>query len=751
MSHQTSSSASSGPGAAPCLSSDPPAVPVPFVEVSTEVPTEEALSLRACVRDLVALTTLPAVWTGRSARVIGGDLADALLGILRADSVLLRLEASPEDAPVEIVRTAPPSPGADPLRDVGPETIGTLGRDDGDAVRTVPNPAGPGTWRVLSTPIGHDGALGRLAVASRRPGFPTATERLLLSTGANQAAIALAGARTAAALARQERALSDFVENGTEAMHWVGPDGSILWANRAEMDLLGYGPDEYLGRHIAEFHADPDVIEDILARLTRGEKLHDYPARLRCRDGSVKHVLIHSSVLWEEGRFVHTRCFTRDVTAQKLAERRLALQYAVAQALADAETLEEAGAPILGAIGETLGWAAGLLWAVDSEADVLRCVDVWHAPAAPLAKLMTAVSRDRTFPPGVGLPGRIWASGEATWIPDVQADDTLPRAPDAARAGVRSAFGFPVRVGDEVLGVLELFSRETSAPDDDLRALMVATGSQIGQFIRRRRAEAERARALTAAQEALRARDEFLSAAAHDLKTPLTGIKGGAQLLRRLAAKPDGLDAERLYVALAGLDIAATRVTRQVDQLLDATRLQAGQPLALQPRPTDLVVLSRQAVAEHQQAAETHRLRLETDEPELTGRWDRGRLERLVDNLLANAIKYSPDGGEVVLTLRRERTGAREWAALTVADQGIGIPAPDLERIFDRFARASNVPAWIGGSGIGLASVRQIVEQHGGAIEVASRAGQGSAFTVRLPLSPEAAAASPIPAGGTPG
>ena len=124
-------------------------------------------------------------------------------------------------------------------------------------------------------------------------------------------------------LRRSEQELADFFENATVGLHWVGPDGTILRANRAELDMLGYSREEYVGRPIADFHADEDVICDILKRLQAGEKLDEYPARLRCKDGSIKDVLIDSSVLWRDGEFVHTRCFTRDVTERKRAEEAL--------------------------------------------------------------------------------------------------------------------------------------------------------------------------------------------------------------------------------------------------------------------------------------------------------------------------------------------------------------------------------------------------------------------------------------------
>jgi PAS domain S-box-containing protein len=126
------------------------------------------------------------------------------------------------------------------------------------------------------------------------------------------------------ALRQRERELTDFIENATVGLHWVGADGTILWANRAELEMLGYEAEEYIGHNITEFHADSEVIEDILTRLVGKNELHNYEARLRHKDGSIRYGLISSNVLWNEsGEFIHTRCFTRDITDRKQAEERL--------------------------------------------------------------------------------------------------------------------------------------------------------------------------------------------------------------------------------------------------------------------------------------------------------------------------------------------------------------------------------------------------------------------------------------------
>ena len=125
---------------------------------------------------------------------------------------------------------------------------------------------------------------------------------------------------SANSLQRSEAELRDFVENASVGLQWVGPDGIVLWANQTELDLLGYTREEYIGHSITEFYADRPVIEDMLVRLTGGETLHDHEARMRCRDGSIRHVVVSSNAFVEDGKFVHTRCFTRDITARKQAE-----------------------------------------------------------------------------------------------------------------------------------------------------------------------------------------------------------------------------------------------------------------------------------------------------------------------------------------------------------------------------------------------------------------------------------------------
>jgi PAS domain S-box-containing protein len=232
---------------------------------------------------------------------------------------------------------------------------------------------------------------------------------------------------------------------------------------------------------------------------------------------------------------------------------------------------------------------------------------------------------------------------------------------------------------------------------------------------------------------ARREREEFLATVSHDVKNPLALIRATAQLVRRQVTR-GSVDQTRLLSALDSIESASSRISGQIDALLEATRLRMGAALDLDRQPVDLVGLVHNVAAEQQATTERHQLVVATSVRELVGEWDASRIERVVGNLLSNAVKFSPAGGQIGVSVSSAEDEAGAWAEVSVSDHGLGIPANDLPHIWDDFARGANVAGSIPGTGIGLASVRRIVEQHGGSVQVDSREGEGSTFTVRLPL-----------------
>jgi signal transduction histidine kinase len=218
------------------------------------------------------------------------------------------------------------------------------------------------------------------------------------------------------------------------------------------------------------------------------------------------------------------------------------------------------------------------------------------------------------------------------------------------------------------------------------------------------------------------------------LRNPLTAILGTVQVLGRRLKRSAVVETEWLAAAATTIESSALQMNGLIDGLLDAACLQMDRAVEIRPRPIDLVALTSRVVMALGSANDCHLIKLSSTADRIAGVWDAGRLERVLQNLLGNAVKYSPGGGEIDVQLWRELRDGQEWAVLSVSDDGLGIPTSDQARIFERFKRGANVSASIAGTGIGLAVSQQVIEQHGGSIGVESREGQGSTFIVRLPV-----------------
>jgi PAS domain S-box-containing protein len=536
------------------------------------------------------------------------------------------------------------------------------------------------------------------------------------------------------ALRRSQSELTDFFENASIGLHWVSADGTILRANQAELDLLGYTREEYVGRNIIDLHYDREVIEDILARLRAGEIIQDYEARLLCKDGSLKTVRIDSSAYFENGKFVHSRSFTRDITDRRRTEHRLALQYAITRIVSRSIDFVEGTHEILETVCESLGWQVGILWAVDHQDEVLRCVDVWHNPTLDMHEF-ELTSRTRTFPLRVGLPGRIWESGKPAWVSNLKTDPNFPRAPFAEHCGLRTGFGFPILIGDEVIGVIEFFTQELRQPDHELLEMIGSVGRQIGQFQERKRAEEKLAHLLVRersaradAEKANRLKDEFLATLSHELRTPLNAVIGWSRML-----KSGRLDPKSANHAIEVIERNAWAQKQIIEDILDVSRVITGK-LQLHLGPVDLVAVVNAALDAVRPAFEAKEIKVETNYEDclkvIVG--DADRLQQVVWNLLSNASKFTPARGSVGISVIQDRN----YAQIQISDTGPGIARDFLPHVFERFRQADGSTTRLhGGLGLGLAIVRHLVELHGGLISVENgTVRSGAVFTVQLPL-----------------
>lgn len=265
------------------------------------------------------------------------------------------------------------------------------------------------------------------------------------------------------------------------------------------------------------------------------------------------------------------------------------------------------------------------------------------------------------------------------------------------------------------------------------RGYAIAAIRDVGE----RKKTEERARLYRQARDEVRQRDEFLSIASHELRSPLAALQLQLQMLHRLAAREQAPPPQAVLDKVEALERQARRLTALVNELLDVSRLRVGR-LELRLEDLDLAELARDSIrqVEDELGRSGSRIALRAEAP-ATGRWDRLRLEQVVTNLLVNAAKFG-EGRPIAVTVEAEADLAR----LAVADQGIGIPPEQQERIFGRFERAAS-PEHYAGFGLGLYIAREIVEAHGGRIRLASTLGLGSTFTVELPRSPAPGGVTP--------
>jgi len=320
-------------------------------------------------------------------------------------------------------------------------------------------------------------------------------------------------------------------------------------------------------------------------------------------------------------------------------------------------------------------------------------------------------------------------SGEPAIYPEITDAHLVAQARDAEHLrllralGLRSVMFVPLVARERTLGAITLMIAESArryGPAD----LVLA-----GDLARRAALAVDNARLFSDLQDAVQAREEFLSIASHELKTPLTSLQLQVQMLQRAAQRDTlaRLPAERVVTMLGTAERQTKHLVKLINTLLDISRISGGH-LDLHREEIDLAEVVREVVAQLGPELAVAGCRLTVSAPApVPGLWDRARLEQVVTNLLSNAVKYGRGQPIEVAVM-----GADDRARLVVRDQGIGIAPEHLSRIFERFERAVSAHNY-GGLGLGLYIVRQIVEAHGGAIHVTSTPGEGSTFVVDLP------------------
>lgn len=502
-----------------------------------------------------------------------------------------------------------------------------------------------------------------------------------------------AGRPEEVSLRRRELELRALVETLPYGLHWADAEGTILWANRAELDMLGYSEAEYVGRSSRDVFIEPQVFESIVDRLSRREAVRDQEARLRCRDGSVKTVLFDATGLWEDGRFLHSQCVMRDVTEQRRAEELVRHAAAIVEWSDDAivsknldgiiRSWNRGAERIFGySAQETIGRPITLLLPperLEEETRILarlrRGERIDHLETVRVKKDGTRIDVSLTISPVKDATGRIVGASK------IARDITDRKRSEAA---------------------LEETRRQLARANEELEARV-----------------AERTASL---REAIAQMEEFSYTVSHDLRAPLRGMLGYSQALLEdygPSLKPE----MRLW--LKRIAENAQRLDKMVTDILTFSRIGRAE---LQVERVHLDRLVRDIVTQYPGMLPP-RAFIEI-EPLLDVRGHEPSLIQVVSNLLNNAVKFVRPGVRPVVRVWTETHG--ESVRLLVRDNGIGIRAEYRDRLFRMFERV-HPDLEYEGNGVGLAIVRKAANRMGGEAGVESDGENGSTFWVQLP------------------
>ena len=543
-------------------------------------------------------------------------------------------------------------------------------------------------------------------------------------------------------IVRQVRRTEAMIGGMSDGVLLVDGEGRSVFINPAGQRLLGKAEvgvpifkqaEVYRLRDEHGRMLDPQELPAAQA-LSTGRAVQDVTV-LIAREGAERVVVSMSATpLREDERTSGVVVTFRDITERRGLEEQMQLQAERAQILADAGAFFSSNIDptwvtqaIAERVAEVLGdWSAVILRTADSKD--LRVASIYHRDMSSLGLAWSYIYR-QPLAVGEGIIGQVVSTGYPSMMTDVRPTvDVAPGTYHASPVTLASLLVLPLRTRREMIGALVIAANDPDrAMTDDKLPLAEVLAERAALAIENAKLYTEQVEARRKVEDLSRLKDEFLSIASHELRTPVTSIKGYTQLAKMLIKEGDlNTSEEYLDIALDQID----RMSRLILELLDVSRIETGR-LEIRREGIAWPQFVRDVVHRHHTAVSDRRFHVSVPEESKIVTGDRDRLEQVLGNLLENAVKYSPDGSDVTVTV----DDRGDSLVTAVCDRGIGIPADELAQVFERFHRGRQVSSTnYGGLGLGLYITKQIIERHGGSIWVESKEGFGTTFFFSLPV-----------------
>ena len=563
-------------------------------------------------------------------------------------------------------------------------------------------------------------------------------------------------------LGRSFYAMTSSLRTATEELqkvHSIINSGSVaafLWKDDEEWSvdfatdnvyqLFGYTSDDFTSGRIlfSEIvHPDdlPGLLEEVKQHIAKKDFLTEFehrPFRIVTRDGKTKWIS-ETSRLREnsKGELTHVQGLIMDITSKKTAEENLKKESSFVELLKkiavtanESSSMEEAMQVCLDEVCKLMAWPIGHVFMPHEDGSgTLVPTGVWHLGHPERYKKFKEATEKSSFVTGVGLPGRIMADKKPAWIINVHNDSNFFRDTMVKDIGVVTAFGFPVLLGDDVVAILEFFSSTREEPNTKLLEVMENIGKQLGRVAERTSAEKTLKSAKIEAEAANHAKSIFLANMSHELRTPLNAILGFSQILQLDKKKFSSKQMENLqHIVESGEHLLAV-----VSDILDLSKIESGK-MILEKSYFNFNDMVSKLTGTVKAIAGKKNLTFITDTSQNIGTIfaDEKRIREILYNLLSNAVKFTDKNKTIGL----KAYGEKLKVIIEVWDEGRGIKEEDLDKIFDPFEQVDRQKKEKSqGTGLGLAITKKLVEAHNGELTVESTPGQGSCFTVILPLS----------------